>query len=345
MRIRPLLLATAVLGASALATGCLRRGARRLDLAGRVVVITGGARGLGYAIARECAEHGARLALCARDLHELDAAAAALREAGVEVLTAVCDAADPAQVSAFVAEVQTRLGPIDVLINNAGQCYVGPAASLSAADVEDAMRNIFWVQVQPTLAVLPQMRARGQGRIVFISSIGGKIPVAHMAAYTAAKHALVGWAQTLAVELAREGVRVSAVAPPPLRDGAALFTHFFGDTPAEFRWFTLATTAPLLSARTERAARAAVDAARHGDVERTVSFVSWLAARAQGLFPGLTVRVMRAIEALLPRTPEGLREPARLGAELARSADATVTRALGKVMREQARRYRPADSG
>jgi len=334
-------LASAILASCALGIGYARRRSRRLDLAGRVVMITGGGRGLGHAIARECAARGARLALCARDAGEMADAERALRAAGTQVYAAACDAADPAQVATFVHDTHTQLGPIDVLVNNAGQCFVGPAASMTSADIEDAMRNIFRVQVEPTLAVLPHMRARGSGRIVHVSSIGGKIPVAHMAAYAAAKHALAGWSHTLAVELARDGILVSLVAPPPLRDGAALFSHFFGRAEAEFRWFTLATTAPLLSTRAVRAARAAVDAAEHGDVERTVSAVSWLSARVQGVAPGIVVRAMRLLERLLPAAPHGPPARSRLGAEVADTAAGRGVPVLASVMRAQAQRHRP----
>jgi len=339
-------LAAGALGLFALWALRASRRARSVDLRGRVVMITGGGRGLGFAIARECARRGARIALCARDAGEMRDAQRALREQGAQVFTEVCDAADAQQVAAFVEQAQASLGPIDVLINNAGQCYVGPAVSLSARDVEDAMRNIFWLQVQPTLAVLGGMRARGFGRIVHVSSIGGKIPVSHMSAYAAAKHALAGWSHTLSVELAKDGILVSTVTPPPLRDGAALYAHFFGEHEAEFRWFTLATSMPVLSSRTERAAHAVIDAARHGDVERTASIVSWLSARAQGLAPGAMVRIMRLIDRLLPATPvHALGSHARLGSDIAHESGMRGVQSLRTSMQRQSRRYRPAGAG
>jgi NAD(P)-dependent dehydrogenase (short-subunit alcohol dehydrogenase family) len=109
-----------------------------------------------------------------------------LRRAGADVYAAACDCAESDAVARFMDDVITRFGRIDALVNNAGECFVGPAGALRDADVERAMRNIFWAQVRPTLAVLPHMRARRFGRIVHVASIGGKLALPHQAAYAAA---------------------------------------------------------------------------------------------------------------------------------------------------------------
>jgi NAD(P)-dependent dehydrogenase (short-subunit alcohol dehydrogenase family) len=183
-------------------------------------MITGGGRGLGLAIAREFLRHGCRLALCGRDGDVIARAVQELQGQGSDVFGASCDASDPVQVGGFVARVLERFGTIDVLVNNAGQCFVGPAVELETEDVEKALRNIFWVQYHPTMAVLPHMRSRRFGRIVNITSFGGKVPVPHQAAYAAGKYAATGWSETLSIELAKEGVYVSTLTPPPLSNGA-----------------------------------------------------------------------------------------------------------------------------
>ena len=114
-----------------------------------------------------------------------------------------------------------------------------------------------------------------------VTSIGGKVPTPHQAAYNAGKHAATGFSETLAVELAKEGVYVSTVTPPPLDDGAPLHVHFNGRAEEEFEWFARTLTSPRRATDADRAARAVVDAAEYGDGERTVSALSWLTQRAE----------------------------------------------------------------
>ncbi|WNG48623.1 SDR family oxidoreductase [Archangium minus] len=322
--------------------GVAARRARRIDLSGRVVVITGGGRGLGLAIAREFLQRGCRLAICGRDGEVIARATEAFRKRGAEVYGEACDASDPVQVDAFVARVLERFGTIDVLVNNAGQCFVGPAVELEPQDVETALRNIFWVHYHPTMAVLPHMRSRRFGRIVNITSIGGKVPTPHQAAYAVGKYAATGWSETLSVELAKEGVYVSTITPPPLSNGAPLHVHFNGRVEEEFQWFTRSLTSPSTSTRAERTARVVVDAAEYGDPERAVSFMSWLSARAQGLAPNLMTRVLALVDCRLPLPGQpGQTSKMRLGSEvLANSRDERV-QALGAAAIADERRYLP----
>ena len=125
-----------------------------------MVVVTGGGRGLGLGVTREFLRRGARVAICGRDGGVIERAERTLRAAGGDVWGAACDVSDPVQVSAFLDAVRERFGPINALVNNAGQCFVGPAAELEAADMEYALRHIFWVVYHPTMAALPQMRDR-----------------------------------------------------------------------------------------------------------------------------------------------------------------------------------------
>src|SRR4051812_33156616 len=140
-------LATLGLAAGAgVAVAAAVRGARKIDLRGRVVVITGGGRGLGFGIAEEFLKRGCRLAICGRDGDVIAEAVEAFRRRGADGFGMACDGSDPAQVGTFLARVIERFGNIDVLVNNAGQCFVGPAAELTAEDVVYALRNIFWCQ-------------------------------------------------------------------------------------------------------------------------------------------------------------------------------------------------------
>jgi NAD(P)-dependent dehydrogenase (short-subunit alcohol dehydrogenase family) len=328
--------------AAAVFASMLSRRARRLDLRGRVAVVTGGGRGLGLAITRELLARGCRVAICSRDGAVIERSVTALRARGFEVFGMACDASSPEQVQRFVQAVLERYGKIDLLVNNAGQCFVGPAAELSPSDMEKALRNIFWVQYHPTLAVLPHMRSRLFGRIANVTSFGGIVPVPHQSAYVAGKYAATGWSRTLATELRKDGVLVSTITPPPLRDGAPLYVHFNGDVEGEFKWFTWALTSHLTSATAEATARVVVDALAHGDRERAVTFSSWLFSRAYGLAPNLVSRVLARIDRAMPPTRmPGAFSGMMLGFQIAYETSDTTVRRLARRAEADAARYRP----
>ncbi len=161
----------------------------KYDFQGKVVLITGGSRGLGLVLAREFALEGAKLAICARDSEELKRAKSDLENRGAEVLDIVCDVRNQNEVDRMIEEVCRHYGQIDVLINNAGVIQVGPLEVQTKKDFEDAMNVHFWGPYYTMSAVIPQMRERGEGKIVNISSIGGKMNVPHLAPYCASKFA------------------------------------------------------------------------------------------------------------------------------------------------------------
>src|SRR5690606_36314090 len=223
---RALLLA---LGAAA-AGGWLynRRPARRGDFRfdGRVVLVTGGSGGLGLILARKLASRGARVAICARDEAELSRARDDVARYGAEPLVVACDVADPAEARRCVARVDDALGPIDVLVNNAGRIVVGPEEAMTLADNRRTMDVNFFGALHVTEAVLPSMRRRREGRIVNIGSFGGKLAVPHLLPYTASKFALVGWSEGLRAELAAQGIVVTTVVPGPMRTGSGRHAWF-----------------------------------------------------------------------------------------------------------------------
>lgn len=333
-----------VAGAGLVLSAAARR-ARRIDLRGRVVMITGGARGLGFDIAREFLARGSKLAICGRDGDGVARAVEQLKSQGADVFGAPCDASNPEQVQAYVQQVLERFGTIDVLVNNAGQCFAGPAAQLDAETMDKALRGIFWVQFQPTMAVLPHMRSRRFGRIVNITSIAGKLPVAHQAAYTAGKHAATGWSETLAIELAREGVHVSTLTPPPLRNGAPLHVHFNGDAEGEFLWFTRILTSRLATTTSDRTARTVVDAAEHGDGERPISALSWFGTRVQGLAPNLMAWTMTQLERWQPHPgAPGETSKMRPGHEVVANSQDPRVQALAAAARTDEQRHLPSQA-
>src|SRR6476646_1634440 len=187
------------------------RGHRLRELQGQTVLITGGSRGLGLALAEEFAQFGAKIAICARDEQELARARQQLEEMGAVVCAVPCDVSKPEEVDNLISSVSRNLGKIDVLVNNAGVISVGPILSQELKDFQEAMDVMFWGTVHPTLAVLPQMLARGAGRIVNVSSIGGKVSVPHLIPYGCGKLAVTGFSEGLHAELKRFGISVLTV--------------------------------------------------------------------------------------------------------------------------------------
>src|SRR5438045_2348173 len=203
----------------------------------KVALITGGSRGLGLEIARQICARGAKVALIARDPEELARAKTELDRLATEVLTIQCDLVDTAQIQSAVQQTLQRFGKIDILINNAGVIEVGPLEHLQLKDFDRAMRIHFWAPYVLQLLIVPHMRAKGGGRIVNISSIGGKIAVPHMASYCASKFALTGFSDAIRAELARDKIYVTTVTPGLMRTGSDVHANFKGDHAAEYRWF------------------------------------------------------------------------------------------------------------
>jgi NAD(P)-dependent dehydrogenase (short-subunit alcohol dehydrogenase family) len=323
--------------AAGLATGLRPR--PEWDLSGQVALITGGSRGLGLLLAREFGRQGCHLAICARDDAELARARADLEARGMTVHAVRCNVAERAEVEALIAEVVRRFGGIDILVNNAGIMKVGPVETMTVADFEEAMRVNFWGMVYPTLAVLPVMHAQGGGRIVNITSIGGKISVPHLLPYNCAKFAAVAFSQGLSAELSREGMTVVTVVPGLMRTGSYLNAVFKGDTEAESAWFALGATLPGVSMDAERAARQIVRAAKRGDSEVILSVPAWVIARVHGVFPGLTVEALRVVNRVLLPRPQGDSQNAVRGHEALSRDRSVILRALTRLGRAAADRF------
>ena len=152
----------------------------RYDFRDKHVMITGGSRGLGLVLARQLAARGARLSICSRDPSELVRAVGDLTARGANVVAVECDVTDRGRVREFVAIARQKNGPVDVLVNNAGMIRVGPVEEMREEDFEASLRTHFWAALYTTLEVVPDMKARGAGRIVNVASIGGKIAVPHL---------------------------------------------------------------------------------------------------------------------------------------------------------------------
>jgi short-subunit dehydrogenase len=289
----------------------------RFNYRNKIALITGGSRGLGLAIAREiCARRG-KVILLARDPDELNRAKSELMKTGrCEVLTLPCDLLDSAQIQAAVEQSVRAFGKIDILVNNAGIIEIGPFDHMKVEDFDRAMRLHLWAPFVLTTQIVPIMRENGGGRIVNISSIGGKIAVPHMAPYSASKFALTGFSDSIRAELARDKIYVTTVTPGMMRTGSHLHAKFKGDHSAEQKWFETSSKLPFASISAERAARKIVAACRRGRPALVMPLSAYLIIAANAVFPNLTARVMRMLNAFLPSRVSQSGDEARRGSEI-----------------------------
>ena len=307
------------LGGLALA-GCLisRATRRTYSFARKIVLIAGGSRGLGLALARQLCAEGARVALLARDPHELARAREELVQRGGEVLTISCDLLDREQIDVAVQDVVDHFGGLDVVINNAGMIEIGPLAHMQREDFQHAMNLHFWAPFNLIMQALPHLCRRGGGRIVNIASIGGRMAVPHLAPYCASKFALVGLSDALRAELARDRILVTTVTPGLMGTGSQGNAKFKGDHLAEYTWFSLSTALPFASTKVERAAAQIISACRRGLPSLTIPLMARVTILGNALFPNIAGSIMKVINTvLLPPSvgPDG--DSSRSGWELA----------------------------
>src|SRR2546425_5251596 len=179
----------------------------------RIAVVTGGGRGIGREIALAFAREGLSVAVAARDHARVAETAEAVRGLGVESLALELDVTDGAMVGRVFARVAAELGAIDVLVNNAG---IAESASFARTDPALWERHLRVNATGPYLCTreaLPGMLTRGWGRVINVASLAGLYGAPYVTAYTASKHALVGFTRALAAEVSGKGVTVNAICP------------------------------------------------------------------------------------------------------------------------------------
>lgn len=317
-----LLGSTAVVG-GALAVRAIARSLNKYKLKNKVVLITGGSRGLGIVMARQLVEKGAKVAVCARNEEELISAAEELAAVTQNYLAIPCDITDKEQVKKMVDETESILGPVDVLINNAGIIQVGPMESMTDQDFEDAMNVHFWGPYHVMKEVLPSMKKRKGGRVVNIVSIGGKISFPHLLPYNASKYALAGLSEGMSAELKKDNIKVTTVYPGLMRTGSPRNIDVKGKHEEEYAWFKISDSLPIISMSAKKAAKRIIKALEKGENTLTLSFPAKLAEAVHGIAPDLTISAFDAINRLLPDT-DGVNKEKKKGYESSSSLSSSV---------------------
>ncbi len=292
-------LTTLAIGIGAVMTWrAILRTKRAYDVSGKTVLIVGGSRGLGLILARQLAEQGANLSICARGERELAKAKIDLEGRGARVLTTVCDVTDKAQIENVIAKTAEHFGGIDVLFYVAGVFIAGPLEAMTDHDFEYSMQVNFWGAYYSTMAALPHLKKNG-GRVIHMSSVGGRIATPHLLAYNASKFALSGLSQGLRVELEKEGVLVTTVYPWIMRVGSLRNATFKGRHRTEYAIGSIMNANRLLSDDPERAAAAMIAAMKRGDSQATLWFTN-ATILLDTLLPELSKDAMCIANRLMP---------------------------------------------
>jgi 3-oxoacyl-[acyl-carrier protein] reductase len=184
-----------------------------LALAGKVALVTGASRGIGFAVAETLAGLGAKVGICARDAKRLDQAAGKLSAKGAEVFAIAADVRRPSDIANLVKKVEQRLGPIDILVNNAGIGYFGPIQNASEENWDQVLDTNLKAVFLVTKAVIPGMIERKSGHVINIASLAGKNTFKNGGIYCASKWGLMGLTGCMAEDLREFGIRASAICP------------------------------------------------------------------------------------------------------------------------------------
>ena len=236
-----------------------------------MALITGGSRGLGRAMAYALAEGGARIALVARDAEALQISAAGVRERGSEAETFVVDVTNEAEVEKLQQDVLARFGQLDILINNAGINIRKQVQEFTLEEWNRVMATNLTSAFLLSRAFVPQMKGRGYGRIINMTSIMSHVSIAGRTAYSSSKAALLGFTKALALELVQDGITVVGISPGPF--GTEMNTPLMND--------------PVLNAQF----LSKIPAGRWGKVEEIGQLALFLCSDAAGFITGTDILI------------------------------------------------------
>jgi short-subunit dehydrogenase len=272
------------------------------DFRQKIVLITGGSRGLGLELSMELIRRGANPILLSRSNDELQRARMELsRISENEVGTYVCDIRNKKEVEETITQIIESYGAIDVLINNAGIIQVGPCEEMKIEDFENAMNVHFWGPLYFMLAVIPHMLKQGQGRIVNIASVGGKVAVPHLTPYSASKFALVGLSDGMRAEMSSRGIHITTVCPGLMRTGSHVNAMFKGKNHKEFTWFAISAATPLISMDSNRAARKILNATSRKQPALDLGLPTRMLIIADAIAPSIVGSAMMFANQLMPK--------------------------------------------
>jgi NAD(P)-dependent dehydrogenase (short-subunit alcohol dehydrogenase family) len=293
----------------------LYRKLNKYDLRNRVVLITGGSRGLGLILARKLAEKGAKLAICARTARDLETAKKDLEEKGAEVISFTADVRDHARVQEMIGKIVDHYSKLDIIINNAGIIQVGEQDAMRLEEYEAAMDVHFRGPLYTILTAIPYFKKQKEGRIVNITSIGGKVATPHLLPYTVSKFALVGLSEGMAAELKKYNIHVTTIVPFLMRTGSPQQISVKGAHEREYAWFKTAASIPVLAQDPERTAGKIIRAIEYGKAELVSSFPGRAAIFMEGLAPGSVNNLMAIVNRFLPERNDPGKKMSKKGFE------------------------------
>ena len=283
---------------------------KNFNYQGKKVYITGGSRGLGLSMAWNLLKLGAEVTLCARDKEELNRGRNILLkdfpQASVHI--SVVDITKTEELAQSLDQAILQMGGIDLLVNNAGSILVGPFSSMEKEDFEAQVNLHLYAVVQAIGLIFPHFKSKGEGRILNICSLGGKIAVPHMLPYDASKFALAGFSQGVTAELAPHNILVTTAFPTVMRTGSPIQAVFKGDHGKEFQWFETIDNLPLLSMSADTAAKKVLQAVIDGQSEIILSGPAKLRLFFGNFFPETMNALMGLVAAVLPTKDSAFRK-------------------------------------
>ena len=241
----------------------------KIDLTGHTAVITGGSRGLGESMAKALAASGAAIALVARDIARLDGVQAAIVGAGGKAESFTADVTNEQDVIAMADAVTQKMGPVDIVINNAGTNIRKKLTDFTLAEFRSVIDSSLISTFLVTRAFLGQMRGRGYGRVINMTSMLSHVSLPERTAYSSAKTALLGFTRALALEVAADGITVNGISPGPC--GTELNAVVMNNPEAN------------------RAFLANLPVGRWGKVEEIASLACYLCSEAAGFITGTDI--------------------------------------------------------
>ncbi|MGZ3768768.1 MAG: SDR family NAD(P)-dependent oxidoreductase [Bdellovibrio sp.] len=308
---------------------------RKISFKNKVVLVAGGSRGLGFILAKQLIKEGAAITLLARNIDELQDAKNILQQLtpNAKVMVIPCDCRDRIQVKTAIEETVEHFGCINAVVNCLGVVTTAPIENTTEMDFAESMDTHFWAPYFIIEEALPYLKKETGSRIINIGSIGGIIPIPHLASYCAGKYALEGYSKTLRAELMKYDIHVTTVSPGLMRTGSMGQAHFKGQAQKEYAWFSISSSLPFITVNAERAAKKIIRASMYGKAELVISWPAKLAVQFKSLFPETFADIITFVNTLLPApgTDEKIK-----GMEAHSSASTSV---FTKLTEKSARRY------